>query len=164
MTKGNRCCIFIPINQRGAKSLLNTEPTNLHNIFRWFEEYNLCVLKLDVATKFTFMKQIVLYINCTLSTMSSFHSNFFKISGCTTFLTRVIKNELIFCFIIFQRVNELKVHTLNAFDVFDFFLHLLVKRLEILIKENDSVKVWLESVIFQPFVYKLWFSRLFRAY
>ena len=54
----------------------------------------------------------------------------------------------------FQRVNEVKIHSLNEFEVLDFFLR-FVKRLEMMMKATDSVKIWLKRVIFQPFVDKL---------
>ena len=72
------------------------------------------------------MKQVVFNVYSAKSTVSCSSGNFDNVFGTAHFLTRIVKNEEILCSVVFQSINQFKVHSLDKLDTINFFLHLVV--------------------------------------
>ena len=96
----------------------------------------------------------------TKSAMSASGSNVHKLLRVANFRIWVIKNEQILGTGIFQRVDKLKVYTLNKLKIINYFLHDNIDWLRVLIEKVFFVKLGLKCSNFQPLMYQVHFARI----
>ena len=78
-------------------------------------------------------------------------------------LTGIVKKQQVLSTVVFKRINKFKVYSTHKLKIFNFLLHNIAKRLGMMIKKVNFVKLWLKCSNFQPIVNKLLFSSFWKT-
>ena len=103
------------------------------------------------------MKKVVFNVVCAQTPISSSGGNVnngFELQTSLQGLSKLTSTLYHF----FLRISNIKVYSTHKLEIFNFFLHKIIKGLGNLVKKVNFVKFWLNCSNFYPIVTKLLFS------
>ena len=109
------------------------------------------------------VESVVFNVYSTKSAMSASGSNVHELLRVAKICTLVIKKEQILGTVIFQRVDNFKVYSLNKLKIINYFLHDIIAWLRVLIEKAKFVKLGLKCSNFQPLKNQVRFARIARS-